>query len=110
MNSQPTPYADLNAVLREFIVRLREVLRADLIGVYLHGSFALGDFDRDSDVDFIVAVEHDIEDAQLAALQSLHRDIFGFASPWAQHLEGSYIPVQAFRRLPPPQREFLFLG
>jgi hypothetical protein len=30
-------------------------------------------------------------------------------SAWARHLEGSYIPRAALRRLPPPPRKFLYL-
>jgi predicted nucleotidyltransferase len=92
MHNQPTPYADLNGVLRELVTRIRNVLVDKLIGAYLQGSFAVGDFDTHSDVDFLVILEEDISDAQLPALQALHAEIFELRSPWAKHLEGSYIP------------------
>ena len=109
MHPRPTPYTDLNDVLRELVARAQDVLGSNLIGAYLQGSFAVGDFDTYSDVDFLIVVEEDITDAQLPALLALHRDVFALPSPWAQHLEGSYIPKAALRRLAPPGREFLYL-
>ena len=109
MHPRPTPYADLNDVLRELVARAQDVLGANLIGAYLQGSFAVGDFDTYSDVDFLIVVEEDITDAQLPALRALHGDVFALPSSWAQHLEGSYIPKAALRRLPPPGREFPYL-
>jgi hypothetical protein len=41
----PTPYADLNQVLRELVSRIIDVLENDFVGAYLQGSFAVGDFD-----------------------------------------------------------------
>jgi hypothetical protein len=107
--SQPTPYADLNFVLREFVTRAQNVLADNFIGAYLQGSFATGDFDMHSDVDFLVIIEEDISVADLPALQALHEEMFKLRSPWAQHLEGSYIPKGALRHLPSPPRKFLYL-
>ena len=108
--TQPTPYADLNAVLRELIARLQTVLRDDFTGAYLQGSFAIGDFDIYSDVDFLIVLEEDVSDVLVPQLQSLHRNIFDLPSTWAQHLEGSYVPQASLRHLPPPTREFLYLN
>jgi Aminoglycoside adenylyltransferase, C-terminal domain/Nucleotidyltransferase domain len=105
-----TPYADLNAVLHAFVAGVRKILGTNFVGAYLHGSFAIGDFDVDSDVDFLVILEEDIVDTQLPPLQILHREIFQLRPTWAQHLEGSYIPKEALRHLPPPRREFLYLN
>jgi predicted nucleotidyltransferase len=54
MRTQPTPYADLNTVLRELVAWVQRILRDDFIGAYLQGSFAIGDFDIYSDVDFLI--------------------------------------------------------
>jgi predicted nucleotidyltransferase len=67
-------------------------LGPNFVGAYLHGSFALGDWDSHSDVDFLVVIEHPLSDAELAALQEMHGRIHDRPSPWAQHLEGSYFP------------------
>jgi hypothetical protein len=107
--SQPTPYADLNVVLRDLVTRVRNVLGDNFIGAYLQGSFAVGDFDIYSDVDFLILIKEDISGDQLPPLQGLHADIFKLDCPWARHLEGSYIPKVALVRLPPPPRKFLYL-
>ena len=101
LTPNPTPFPDLNAVLSEWLSAIRTVLGDDFIGAYLQGSFAVGDFDADSDVDFLVAVRAELTDAQLSGLQSLHARIYDLHSPWAKHLEGSYFPEDALRRCDP---------
>jgi Nucleotidyltransferase domain len=56
----PTRYADLNRVLAEFVAGLQTVLGLNLYGAYLQGSFAVGDADEYSDVDFIVVTYDDL--------------------------------------------------
>jgi hypothetical protein len=107
---QPTPYEDLNAVLQEVVTGARTILIDNFVGAYLHGSFAIGDFDRFSDADFLIVVDKDINDTELSALETLHQDIFNTDSFWAKHLEGSYIPKNALCELPPPQRKFVYLN
>lgn len=93
----PTPYADLNGVLREFADALEKALGRDLLSVCLQGSFAVGDFDRDSDVDFIVIVDGELSGDRVQSLQVLHDRIYRLSCPWAQHLEGSYFPKDVVR-------------
>lgn len=88
----PTPFSDLNIVLQELLTSLSHSLSDYFIGLYLQGSFALGDFDEHSDCDFIVVVKEEINLVQLEALQDMHSRIFALESRWAQHLEGSYFP------------------
>lgn len=63
----------------------------------LQGSFAVGDFDQHSDVDFIIAVEQELSDDQVQALQVVHERIYNLDCGWAQHLEGSYFPKDVLR-------------
>jgi predicted nucleotidyltransferase len=72
-------------------------LGASFTGTYLQGSFATGDFDEHSDVDFIVAIEDEPTDAQVRALQAMHGRIFDLECEWARHLEGSYFPKRVLR-------------
>jgi hypothetical protein len=88
----PTPYPDLNAVLRELTESVQAILGLHLVGVYLQGSFAVGDFDAHSDVDYIIAIEQELTPEQVAALQIMHARIYELDCAWAQHLEGSYFP------------------
>src|SRR5687768_14968259 len=63
--SDPTIYAELNDVLRELVEGVQAILGDNLCGTYLQGSFAVGDADEHSDVDFIVATQGQITDTQL---------------------------------------------
>ena len=95
--SPPTPYAELNAVLHVLVDGVRGALGDQLVGAYLQGSFALGDFDHHSDVDFVVAVRDELTDDQVAALQIVHARTYGIECEWARHLEGSYFPTVLLR-------------
>jgi predicted nucleotidyltransferase len=105
----PTAFPDLNRVLRELVDGARRALARNLRGVYLVGSFAVGDADEHSDVDFLVATERRPSTDEEAALQELHGRLFDLPVPWAQHLEGSYAPAASLRRVDPERRPFLFL-
>jgi hypothetical protein len=93
----PTPYPELNAVLQEMVSSIQAVLQDNFVGAYLQGSFAVGDFDEHSDVDFIVVTEGELSEEQVAALQNLHPRIYHLPSSWAKHLEGSYFPKDVLR-------------
>jgi predicted nucleotidyltransferase len=101
-NPRPTPHRNVNALLAVLLENIRAVLGPQFIGMYLDGSLACGGFDADSDIDFIVVVDREIDPAGLAALQAMHDRIAKIDSPWALQLEGSYIPLAAIRRYRPP--------
>jgi Nucleotidyltransferase domain len=105
----PTAFPELNAVLGELVAGARSVLGESFYGAYLHGSFAAGDADVYSDVDFIVVTREDLTDEQQAGLQAMHRRIYGLETPWAQHLEGSYAPERWLRRMDWSRSPFLYL-
>ncbi|MHB8928282.1 MAG: aminoglycoside adenylyltransferase domain-containing protein [Bacillota bacterium] len=99
---QPTSYPDINALLLELVSSVRTILRNRFIGMYLHGSLAIGDFMPDrSDIDFLVVTDGELSDGLVAALHEIHARIATGDSPWAKELEGSYIPRDALRRHDP---------
>jgi predicted nucleotidyltransferase len=95
----PTPYAELNEVLSILVKSIEDALADVLIGVYLQGSFAIGEFDEHSDVDFIVVIQHDLSGDQLLALQAVHEQVYNLETGWAKHLEGSYFPREILARI-----------
>ncbi len=105
----PTRYDDLNDVLARFLAGVEEILGENLCGLYLQGSFALGDADEHSDVDFIVVTHVEATDAQASGLQTMHERLYELESPWAQHLEGSYISKEGLRRVDPSRAPLLYL-
>ena len=94
-----TPYIELNQVLVDLQSRIQDILEDNLIGLYLQGSFAVGDFDEHSDVDIIVVIENDLSKNQVDALQVMHDQVYQLDSEWAKHLEGSYFPKDILRDL-----------
>jgi predicted nucleotidyltransferase len=93
----PTPYPSLNAVLQELVEAVQAVLGSSFVAACLQGSFAVGDFDPHSDVDFIIVVEEGLSEDQVHALQTMHERIYSLDCVWAQHLEGSYFPKDVLR-------------
>jgi len=93
----PTPYPELNSVLRDLVDSVQAVLSNNFVGAYLQGSFAVGDFDLHSDVDFIMVIEEELSHEEVLGLQGVHERIYGLDIPWAQHLEGSYFPKEVLR-------------
>jgi len=76
---------------------VQAVLSTNFVGAYLQGSFAVGDFDLHSDVDFIMVIEEELSPEEVDGLQAVHERIYGLDIPWAQHLEGSYFPREVLR-------------
>ena len=95
---QPTPFADLNAVLVYLVDGVRARLGDNFVGAYLQGSFAVGDATEYSDCDFIVVTARDVTPEELPALQALHAEIHELPHPyWRSALEGSYVPATILR-------------
>lgn len=93
----------LNTLLRIFVEGVTKLLGSNLIGIYLHGSLAQGDYDNGSDIDFLVVIQEDIPATEVGPINSLHAMLHNHSSRWSQHLEGSYTPVKHLRALAGPQ-------
>ena len=94
-----TPFAGLDAVLAHLTDKVRAILGDNLVGLYLQGSFAVGDADEMSDCDFMVAIARDLTADERAELQAMHAAIHDLPhEPWRHRLEGSYAPVDIMRR------------
>lgn len=87
-----TRFPELNDLLRELVSAVRSILATNLVGVYLTGSFALGDGDAASDCDFLVISVDRLGRDEERALRRLHEGIPTSGSYWASNLEGSYAP------------------
>lgn len=96
---EPTPFADLNAVLAHLVGEAKRLLPDNFVGAYLQGSFAVGDADRYSDCDFMVVTRRDLTPSEVAPLQAMHAAIHEIAdNPWRNQLEGSYAPAAILKR------------
>jgi hypothetical protein len=72
---------------------LREVWAGDFVGLYPLGSLAIGDFDLTSDVDCVVVVAEELNDAAAMQVQAAHTDLVGRGDRWVTRLEYSLFPV-----------------
>jgi hypothetical protein len=96
--THPTPYREVNRVLLELLSDVQTVLGDHFVGMYLFGSLAGGDFDEDSDIDFVVVTNDDISDTLFSGLQTAHMRIAMIECWCATELEGCYLPQRALRR------------
>ena len=55
---------ELNLILKEISKVYREVYRSDLVSIILYGSYARGDYQKDSDIDIVAIVKGDREKLQ----------------------------------------------
>lgn len=109
--SQPTPYPDINALLHHLLAGIRHILGAQVVGMYLYGSLSGGDFDpTSSDVDFLVVTEDVLSREMVTALGEMHARLGASGIPWADRLEGSYIPRAAIRRYDPANNRHPTIG
>jgi predicted nucleotidyltransferase len=98
MNLSPTPYPDVNEILDLVFTHVKETLQDQLIGMYLFGSLANGDFDEHSDIDVLIVTDGEISEDAFSALKAMHAGVAKMDSPWAVQQEVSYIPQNALRR------------
>lgn len=88
-----SPYPELRDVLHAFVEAVSAEVGDNLVGIYLVGSLASGDFDLDSDVDFLVVTKAALSDAEMKPLQEIQIKIHAMGCYPARHLEGSYISL-----------------
>jgi predicted nucleotidyltransferase len=105
---EPTRFSELNAILEQLVSGARDVLGENLVGAYLQGSFAIGDADEHSDVDFLIVLKRELTEAEQGRLGALQERLFALSSHWAQHLEGSYVPRAHLRQLDRERRPWFY--
>lgn len=107
----PTPYEDVNTILRLLFTKAQDILGYRMVGLYLYGSLSLGDFyPESSDVDFLVVTRERLPEETLAQLREMHAGIAASGLPYAARLEGSYIPREALWRYDPANNEHPTIG
>lgn len=84
---------EIKDLLEEFIKLLNTELYEEIIGVYLHGSISLGEFDYfKSDIDFIVILKNKLDDYKLDKLECIH-SILNTKYEKAKKMDGLYINI-----------------
>ena len=94
------------ALLGRLVTDVRAVLGADLVGIYLYGSYVSGGFDPGvSDLDLVAVVAPQIEAIDLEGLGRMHRDLVSRYQAWNDRIEVVYIgraALWSFRTSPGP--------
>lgn len=98
-----TPYPAINAILTECADGLKNLLGKKLVGLYLSGSLAYGDFVPDrSDIDLQAVVRSLLTQDELRSIEHLHKQVEASCPQWAKRMECSYVPLELMRELTPP--------
>ena len=72
-----TQYPEINKLLDLLLSSAATVLGNQLVGMYLYGSLASGDFNPEtSDIDFLVVTTSSLSDKNFAELESMHHRIW----------------------------------
>jgi hypothetical protein len=94
----PTPWPGVNLAVARLLDGVSEALGEELVGLYLHGSLALGDFfPPSSDIDFLAATARTVDGLAFGRLGALHAALKAEGG-WSARLEGVYLPLAALRR------------
>ena len=98
MQTKPTPYANINALLETLLSGMQSILGEKLVAVYLYGSLVTGDFDTEtSDIDLLTATKSDIDDKEFDALHTMHTDFASKHKEWEGRIEVAYLSVTALK-------------
>lgn len=90
--------ADVEVVLARLLEGVSGGLGDDLVGLYLFGSVATGDYEPGiSDVDTVAVLRSDPTAAQLAALGRVHGGIVDQMPEWEERVEVVYLSTRALR-------------
>lgn len=97
-----TPYPEVTVELNKLLDAIQIHLRSQLVGLYVHGSLASGDFHPlRSDIDFLIVTEGEIPLQKVTELARMHVRLAAEGSKWTRKMEGSYIPLADIRRYNP---------
>ena len=96
---------DVSVFLEALLLGVQDALGDNLVGVYLRGSLALGDFiPATSDIDVLVVTERPVADAEFARLADLHARLAKSSYTYGNRHEIAYVDRAAWRRFEPGRR------
>ncbi|THF67976.1 DUF4111 domain-containing protein [Deinococcus sp. Arct2-2] len=83
----------VRAFLDHLLAEQQAILGPNLVGLYLRGSLALGDFDPEtSDVDALCITDQPLSASECAELAAMHARLFASGQPYCRELEVAYLP------------------
>lgn len=103
----PTPYDDVNETLVLLRANIEESIGEPLVGMYLCGSLALGDYDPEtSDIDWIAVTRGSLDERQIEALAAMHTRLARGPLGRPHFMDGCYLPRADLRRFQPDAGPF----
>ena len=98
LRSIRTTHPDVERMLGDLCLRMRETLGPELVGLYLYGSLVSGGFIPGvSDCDLLAAMQTDVDDGAFARLGALHRALAVDYPAWEGRFEIAYLSVAGLR-------------
>ena len=89
----------MEPVLDDLTAVIQAVLGPKLLGLYLWGSYVVGDFDpRISDLDLVAALADDVDEGELAGLEAMHAALAEKYPEWTGRIEVRYATLTTLDR------------
>lgn len=90
--TNPTQFNDINNLLADWAKGVKKISDQNLIGLYLSGSLAYGDFlPKRSDIDLQAVLKRPLNAKELGSLNQLHEDLNERHPAWKNRMECSYV-------------------
>lgn len=103
LNKAPTPYEVVNSMVQILFEESHKILGDNILGMYLQGSLATGDFNiKSSDIDFIFVLHKKLTKEEIKEIQKMREDMVEKEVPEDGHkrsktLDGSYVQKDLFK-------------
>jgi len=111
MSAVATYPPEVAPLIDALLAGVRDAVGDNLLGFYLRGSLALGDFNPEtSDVDILVVTERSVSEPEFAALAALHARIPARANQYGRQYEVSYVDRASLKRFEPGKRRHPTVG
>jgi len=105
------PLVEVAALIEDLLAGVRDALGDNLLGFYLRGSLALGDFNPEtSDVNILVATARPVSEPEFEALAALHVRVPAHGNQYRRDYEVSYVDRASLMRFEPGERRHPTVG
>ena len=96
---EPTKHNNINNLLSDLLRQIQRALGNKLLGLYLYGSLASGDFDKKfSDIDLLAVTKSTITSKELKTLKITHADFAKRHKNWNDRIEVQYFSVSGLNK------------
>lgn len=93
-----TQYPEINKLLDELLEKIKSILGEKLVGLYLYGSLATGDFNPNvSDIDLLAALQSEVNTKEFVQLEKMHKEFADEHKKWNDRIEVQYMPIIALK-------------